>query len=288
MTAGGVTEDLFALVESGEWTLDKLTEYASLFYADANGNGEKDFEDTYGLTFNDTNKYLGFISALGVDEFVKGASGYEVTFGNERSIDVVTRLCSIINDSDYAYPGYGNAEHPEMIPTGGGNYATKVFMEGRSVFNCGLVQDASTMIPELDFTCSILPYPKWSAEEEYKGMLQRNAYFTIPASCKDFDLSGAVLEAWSSLAYRQLQPEYFEVAMKARYSESEGSARMFDIIRESLYFDIGEIFAEVVGAPSAAWRNDYLVKNNTNWASYVAKNQEKWQTKLDEMYEALQ
>lgn len=283
-----ITDDLYQIVEDGKWTLDRLDGYAKQIYSDVNGNTEKDFDDTYGLTFGDMNKYLGFINGCGIDEAVKEKDGYKVAFGSERATDVLTKLCSMIYDSDYTFPALPNSENEQLMATGGGNFTTKVFLEGRSAFNCGLVQDASTIIPNIKFSCGILPYPKWDENEEHRSMLQRNAYFTIPVSCKDFDMSGAVLEAWSSLAHRELQPEYFEVSMKVRYSEDEGSARMFDIIRNTLSFDIGEIFASVLANPSAAFRDQYIRVNNTDWASYVASQTDTWQEKLNSIYESLQ
>ena len=71
----GVSENMYDLVRSGKWTIDKLTEYAKLGYSDVNGNTEPDFGDKFGLTFGDTNKYLGFQMALGGVTALKGKDG---------------------------------------------------------------------------------------------------------------------------------------------------------------------------------------------------------------------
>ncbi|MCI8388355.1 MAG: hypothetical protein HFE63_07830 [Clostridiales bacterium] len=286
LDAYGVEDDIYELVESGKWTLDKLEGYTKLFYSDLNGNTQKDFSDSYGLTFGDLNKYIGFINSFDIDMVTKRNDGYEVTFGSERANDAVERLCTLIHVNEGAYPALHNAEHEELLATGGGNYASRIFIEGRSAFSAGLVQDAATIIPSIDFSCGIIPYPKWDEEQaEYRSMLQRNCYFTIPSSCKNVDMSGAVLEAWSSLAHRTLQPEYFEVSLKVRYTEGEAMARMFDLLRNSLNFDIGEIFVSALGTPSGEFK-DKIRDNDTSWASLIASKKDGWQATLDNIYDS--
>ncbi len=282
----GIKDNLYELVNNGEWTLDKLDFYAKQFYNDLNGSSDADFSDNYGLTFGDANKYLGFINSLGINIAEKRDGGYEITFGSERANDAISRLTSMIHDNDYVYPALPNSDNAELISTGGGNYASKIFTEGRAAFQCGLVQDASTIVANASFKTGILPYPKWDeAQENYVSMLQRNCYFLIPTSCADEEMSGALLEAWSSLAYRQLQPEYFEVSLKARYSEDDEMAQVYDLLRESLNFDIGETFGALLGTPSGSFRAA-LSDNNTGWASTIASNLELWQTQLDECWES--
>lgn len=281
----GVTDDMYKLVEDGQWTLDKLESYAGVFYSDLDGDGAASFGDNFGLSFGDANKYLGFIFSLGVKEVTKTSTGYEVTFGNERAVSMMQRMCALVNENTGVWRALPNSDNEELIASGGGNYVTRVFLEGRSAFSCGLVQDAATIVPSVDFAYGVLPYPKWDeAQEDYVSMLQRNCYFLIPSSCTDADMSGAALEAWSSLAYRQLQPEYFEVSLKTRYSSDEGMSRTFDILRETLTFDIGEIFGSYIDIPSATFREN-IRSNKSDWSSFIEKNLEKWNKALEDVYD---
>ena len=151
---------------------------------------------------------------------------------------------------------------------------------------CSLVCDAASIIPEIDFSCGIIPYPKYDeAQADYRSFLQRSCYSLIPSTA-DADFSGALLEAWSSEAYRSVTPEYFEISLKTRYSQDNDASRMFDLIRSSINFDLGEIFGNSIGTPSSLFR-DTIAKNNVNWASVVASNEQKWQGKLDELWDAM-
>lgn len=283
----GLTEDLYALVDSGKWTIDKLDELTKNTYSDLNGDTKADASDRYGVTFGDMNKYLGFIKAFGIDMFRKTSSGYEFTYDSERASDVVSRLCQFINDNENTQVAFVNDDtHPEyQISTGGGNYASKIFTEGRSLFSFGLIADAATIIPAIDFSYGLLPYPKWDeTQENYATMLQRTCNALIPVTTADAEAAGAVLEALSSESYRTLVPEYCEVSLKVRYSQDDNVARMFDLIINSIVYDPGEIFTSQLGTPSADFRGAIL-DNNPNWASAIAKKKDAFIEKMNKITE---
>lgn len=269
----GLTDGLYSLVDSGEWTLGKLEELIRGGYSDLNGDTIADPGDRYGLTFGDNNKYIGFLKAFGMNIFKKTETGYEFAYDNERALDVVDRLCRLINENENVLAGKHNSDNPEyMISTGGGNYASRAFVEGRSLFTMGLIADASVIVPEIDFDWGLLPYPKWDeTQTEYANMLQRNCYVLIPATVSDPDAAGAVLEALSSESYRSLVPEYCEVTLKTRYSPDDNVSRMFDLIIGSIVYDPGEIYANLLGSPSATIKTA-LDNNDPNWASRIAKD----------------
>ena len=170
-----------------------------------------------------------------------------------------------------------------QVPTGGGNYGNLNFIAGKSLMSCSLICDAATIMPEIDFNCGIVPYPKYDeAQKNYQSFLQRSCYALIPATA-DTEFSGALLEAWSSQAYRKIMPEYFETALKTRYSQDSDTGRMFDLIRASITYDPGEIFASFLGTPSGLFR-DAVYQNNANWVSTIQSKEAGWQTSLDELW----
>lgn len=278
------TDDLYSLVDEGKWTLDKMTEIIKDTYADLNGDTTADANDRYGITFGDMNKYLGFLKAFGGSMFVKTSDGFDFTYDSERVNDMIAKLCSLINDNENVLPGKHNADNPEfMISTGGGNYASKNFVEGNSLFSFGLIADASTIVPTIDFSYGLLPYPKWDeAQSDYQNVLQRNCYALIPTTVEDADAASAVLEALSSESYRSLVPEYCEVSLKVRYSQDDNVSRMFDLIINSIVYDPGEIYANLLGTPSGLVKT-VIGANNPNWASYIAEQKTALVTKMEEI-----
>ncbi|MBQ8509656.1 MAG: hypothetical protein IJ493_07090 [Clostridia bacterium] len=284
----GKTEDLYTLVDEGKWTVNKLQELVKDSYADLNGDTSPDTSDRYGITFGDGNKYLGFITSLDVSIFQKTKDGYEFTYDSERALDAVSWLCSFINENEnvmFASAGAnGNANVDDQISSGGGNYVSKAFMEGRAVFTCSLIADAATIIPEITFDYGLLPYPKWDEEqEEYQSMLQRSCYTLIPVSA-NVDNASAVLEALSSESYRSLIPEYVEITLKTRYALDDNMSRMFDLIVNNIVYDPGEIYNIYLDAPSGEFRN-LVMQNNSSWASHMASLKTNLITKMAEIVE---
>ncbi len=288
LAANGIDNDLYSMVDNGTWTLDAFTTIATQGYVDANGDEKQDTDDSYGLTFGDFNKLLGFYPALGVKIVGISDAGYTLEYGSERAVSAVEKLCELVHLHDSVAPIYGNtADHPEwQVATGGGNYASTSFIAGKSLLSCSLICDAVTIVPEIDFNCGILPYPKYDTEQQnYQSFLQRSCYSLIPTTA-DLEFSGALLEAWSSQAYRKLTPEYFETALKTRYSQDSDSSRMFDVIRSSITYDPGEIFGTYIDTASGLFRSA-IADNKTNWVSQVKTNESKWQAALDEIWDTL-
>ena len=91
--------------------------------------------------------------------------------------------------------------------------------------------------------------------------------FSIPYNAKDFDMSGAVLEALGSDAYRELTPKIYEDAFQHRFLNTNENAQMLDLIHDSIVYDTGRIFAD-----------DIAMFNMFRWAAYDVS----WQTKLTE------
>ena len=285
LAANGIDTDLYAMVDDGTWTLDAFSEIIVQGYVDVNGDTVQDPDDIYGLTFGDANKITGFYPALDVKIASRSDSGYTLEYGNERAVNAVDTLRALVNENTSVAPIFANnADHPEwQIPTGGGNYGSINFIAGKSMMSCSLICDAATIMPEIDFGCGIVPYPKYNeSQKDYQSFLQRSCYSLIPSTA-DTEFSGALLEAWSSQAYRLIMPEYFETALKTRYSQDNDMGRMFDRIRSSITYDPGEIFASFLGTPSGLFR-DAIYQNKSDWSSTIKSNETKWQSSLDDLW----
>ena len=268
----GLTENLYDTVDSGKWTHAKLVGLIKDSYADLNGNNTKDFGDRFGLTFGDTNKYLGFQAAYDCMIFRKVNGEYKFTYDSERVSDAITLLVSLVNENGVVLPGNANnSNFPDFqVPSGGGNYANKVFIEGRSLFSCGLIADAETIVPNIDFSYGLLPYPKFDENQStYMNTLQRNCYALIPITVSNEEAVSAVFEALASESSVRIIPEYCEVSLKVRYSQDNDVSRMFDLVRQSVVFDPGVIYGIDIGSPRDQFRT-MMINNTSNWASYIA------------------
>jgi len=288
LDAMGIKENMYDLVESGKWTLDKLAELTANGYADVNGNTEVDFGDEFGLTMGDANKYIGWQFALGGELVHLEKDGYKLVNGSEKMVDIFDRLYTFLRKNvNVNIPTNVNTDSPWGVDAGGGNLADKTFMSGGAMFTASLVADAATILADAKFDYGILPYPKADeAQENYVSAVQRFASFSIPVYA-DVDISGAVIEAWSSEAYRQIQPEYFEVTLKARYSDDDQMAGIFDLLRETIRFDIGDFFCEILNEIASEFKGMMTKDAEGQWLSNYAEKEPAWNEALDAAWEAL-
>lgn len=269
----GHTEDLIATVKAGKWTREKLETLAAGAYADLNGSNTADAGDRYGITFGDWNKYCCFPAAFDIEIVGRDAEGgFVCNFDSERANDAVTYLCALIHENETTLPALSSSAADAasyMVDSGGGNRVNKLFMDGNAVFTFSLVGDAATISPNVEFNFGILPTPKWDeSQESYQTSLQRSCYALIPTTVTNEANAGAVLEAISSETYRTLVPEYCEVMLKTRYSNSEDVSSMYDLILDSIIFDPGVEYSQIIGAPTDTFRAS--LKNNTpNWTSTI-------------------
>jgi len=278
-----ITEDLYALVDDGKWTLDTMTELLKDTYVDLDGDGKASVDDQYGLSFGSVTYALGFMSAFEVNVFEKEGDSYIYTYGSERAVSAIEKLCALVNSNPSVYPGKweGDASH---LPGAGGTYISKIFAEGRSLFTCDTLNNAPAILADIDFAYGLLPYPKWDEnQDKYLNRVQRSGYALIPTT-SDAEVSSAVLEALSSASYRILVPEYFEETLKTRYSQDSNVSRMYDLIYSGVVYDPGEIFSDLLGTPSGEF---YLAifNNKPNWASKATSMENKLQALMDSMFE---
>lgn len=270
LDASGITEDLYSVVDSGNWTFDKLEALLNDTYVD-DGNTVRDANDRYGLTFGDQNKYYGFTNAFGMHAFDKTADEYEFVLDNERNVTAFQTIVEFINSNENVLasrrldPGL-DADYE--ISSSGGNTVSKLFVDGNALFTVSLIADAPSIIPEIDFEFGILPLPKLDdVQENYANGLQRIFFAMIPTTCADTDRSSAVLEALTSQFYSSVIPEYVEVTLKTRYSPTDNISRMFDIATDAITFYPDALYGSSVTLPDTKIN---IVNNNPNWVSIVA------------------
>ena len=281
----GKTENLYELVDSGKWTMEKMETIIADAYHDVNGDTKKDPSDRFGLTFGDTNKYLGFLAALNVKMFTRTNDDYEFTYGNEHALDVANHMIALVNDNENVIKSMAatdTTKYPEYLTSsGGGNNASSIFLAGRGLFSASLVADAQTIVGAIDFEYGLLPYPKWDEKQEnYQTSLQRSCYALIPGDTKNAEAASAVLEALASESYRTLLPEYCEVMLKTRYAQDSDVSRMFDLIAHSIVYDLGDIFNK--DAPSGYIR--HAINSRLNWTSHIESKKPNLIAEMDELF----
>ena len=238
-------DDPVAMVDNKTWTIDALIKMTADLYQDADQDGNASDGDIFGFTSN----YFhleAFYSGSGMkllepdtDNVLKISDDYT----SQKTVDLVDKLIAWFALGDtYINPPSGNLDN------------AGVFADGRALFTQNRVyvadsQSGGGVLRNADWEYGILPNPLYDESQEDYITLIGNPFtlWCVMSGAADPSMSTAVIECLGSEGYRKTSPALFENNMKYRYTpDTEGkgdSARMFDIIRENISFDLGRMFA---------------------------------------------
>lgn len=285
LTNNGVKDDIYDLVLFDKWTLDKMTEIASLGYKDVNGDGAVDLEDQFGLTFGDDNKFRGIPAVFNEPMYVRNSDGsFTFNMDSERMLNIVQKMSTIIK-SDYALRPTGNSVNAQTVPSVYANYLDRAFTEGRAMFTMCLTIDAMVLQELCDFTLGMVPFPMFDENQDgYHTSAQRSASLWIPTVTPDLDMASAVIEAYGSQYYRSVMPALYETCMKARYSTDSKMSQMFDIVRDGLIDQMGQTYSGSMKLNVDTFKSPDKWEN---WASLMAADKQASQEGIDALIESL-
>lgn len=263
------TYDLDELAESGSWTLGLMLEIAENVSGDIDGTDGKSEKDRFGFTtlgiYGDS---FFFGSGLRTTERSEGGELIlSPSFGSEKT---QTLLCTLTDffETDSAWLAYGDDDWSQQPYFAQGN----VLLDLRPVYYLHQVLNAEGSNYSVKF--GILPVPKYDENQKSYFTTVGFTYslYSIPRDTADPGRSSAVLEALGSEAYRITTPAVFVTTMQTRYSKDDRTSRMFDIVRDSVSFDVGRLLCSSFSLgdyPNATYRmfRTALGEGNTTWTS---------------------
>ncbi|MBE6612242.1 MAG: hypothetical protein E7632_07100 [Ruminococcaceae bacterium] len=249
--------NLYELVEKGQWTIDKLMEFTELAGKDIDSNGVWSDDDQLGLRLYTDIHISGFIASAEMHMFTEQNGEWVFDMSSDRTASIIEKLYKLVNETPGAL--LVNGTTPAKFP------------EGKTLFITAQFDDTITYLRDMKDPYGILPYPKFEASQEHYYSNARSTHnaFSMPITCGDPNMAGAVMEALSSQNYKTVTPAYYEVALKTKYTTDDESSRMYDIIHEGFTLDYGYIFSNVVKNPALS----VFIKSVTqgNFASKLAE-----------------
>ena len=216
------------------WTFDSFGTLVTSVYDDLDGNGTMDENDRYGFHTRQGFQFPLMYTAAGLKTVELNSDGIpEFVAPSVQAFSDVYDWCTTVFYD-------GNAWYKQ---TNGNDFLTKspMFQENKMLitdmtfFYVGAVRDMVS-----DF--GIIVYPKYTAEQDrYYTWVEGGAKaIGISLITQNKDAVGAVLEAMGTESLKNVIPTYYEINLKAKYSRDEISSQMFDVIRESRSFDLGD------------------------------------------------
>ena len=236
-------EDPYAIVRSGDWTLDKFIELGTATGSDVNGDGVWDIKtDQFGTDCERI--VLGKMEvAIGADPFER--NGDEITIApglSERFVTAYEKLYNFVFNNDNVY---------SMNTHDDGTYLSAVYFgEGRVGMSVNFLKNTE-LIRDMKDDFGIVPMPKFDKDQEsYRCSLGTSiSVMLVPQTTKDAALTSKVMEALCYYSYKDVTPKYYEVALKEKYSRDEDIKEMLTIIRDSATMSFAMFNAQLIGDP---------------------------------------
>ncbi len=259
--------DIYALAESGNWTLDKMASLAKMAYSDLNGNAQMDDDDRYGIT----GTWKGFCSSLilgsGIKYVTKDANGFPV-FDLPKDELTISKLIKIYDTfmQDEIFNGKKSTNVDTLHSAGN-------FQNGGALFQTqtliGLERSRS-----LDIEIGFVPCPKYDEKQERYyapsyGSEDAVLLKTLPK--ERWENIGIILEALAFDSQKNLIPTYKEVVLKTKSARDDESSAMVDIVIDSVSFEFGlNAWQNTVANPFV---RQTFAAGNPNFASTLAAMQ---------------
>ncbi len=223
--------DMYAAVETGDWTLDYMTEVASVISGD------------------DIKRYMIGGAGGGLSMFFGG--GFTLADIDEKGDIVLTetltgdmvtyidRLADIFGDDSITY------NQVRVHHNGAAEFSDYDVFDGDGVLFWVDVLGRAFEMRTHDVEFGILPIPKRDAsQKEYVSFA--NAWQVVgvffPKNVKDAQLTGVVTEAMAALSEKYIEPAYLTKSLKGRSTYDEGSREVVDMLYGSQTADLADTY----------------------------------------------
>ena len=264
-------DDLYASVENGTWTLDKLFSTAGNLSSDLNGDDRLKIDDDFFGILNGKDNLTAAVFAVGAGvRFTEPDENGDLIcdLGSPRTADVISKLKSTIGAS--GVQSDGTQQH-------------EAFKNDRAIFFMHYTSSAYTRYRDMESDFMILPLPKYDeSQSSYYSYVNTwaNAFIGLPKNGKN-DRAAIILESMAYLSHENLRPLVYDMAFKNKGARNEKDAEMLDVIFDTLTLDFN--FAENFGGSLDALKKVIFGKSEfaSEWARIKDKTNEAIRTFSD-------
>jgi len=266
---------IYKMAEDGKWTMDILATMAKECYQDTGKQvGKVDDGDFLGFIIGNHDPLMGLMSACDVhytDTDPGGNAYLMLTSDNENLLGFADKVNQICKKDGCAM----NTEEPTP--------AIETFAKGTVMFCVDKLFVTETYLTNME-NYGIIPPPKLDEDQkEYRSFVNGGcSIYAISVNCENIPAAAATLESMASLSLQLVTPEYYDMALKYRYTRDEDSANMIELIRASAYVDFGGIWRSVLEATGNTVSNlvNTLIKTGAS-VSTIKTYENAWEKALD-------
>ena len=265
-------ESPYDLVKKNEWTIDKFASMIKETYEDKNGDGKADKGDIYGFINATTSKSDAWFYSMGY-RFSEKQNDEVISFVEDSKLqDYVDKMVTFYATKDIMLA--------DTTDYGGSGQCHLFLSQNAYFYSSGVFMGESANDEGIDF--GVVPLPKLNSDQDRYYTHLSNTYDTwcVSHNADSMELSSAVLECMASESYRRIGPVYYDVHIKLRYAPDERLSEMYDLVRDSVTFDL--IYLYTCAYPDAGKAPKEMVKwcvlkpTGNNWSSTLASYKDTW------------
>lgn len=259
LTSFGVDpDDFYNMVDNYEWTFEALKGIVKDIYFDADNSETKSAGDTYGYYSNDGNAYFFWQTAFDV-KLITINEDHSLTpdLYTEKNLSILDKLIDFYSNYDGVYSGYMTKDSDR-----------NKFSAGEAAMVTVPLKDCYSHFRFMDTDFGILPQPMYDSDQ-HKYLTYMNdqyAAFGIPITLPESELNftAHIADALCAESSESLYYQFYEIALKGRYSRDENTARMVDILMSNVVIDPTMQFGAMLGTGNTSvtrWGYPYILGN---------------------------
>ena len=262
--------DLYALAESGKWTIDRWMEATALISEDLDGDSRFTDRDRYGSIVCDDSVYAVVNGAGERCAAVDPASGdLCLTLGTERTAAAFRRYVEFSRQNCVLRFQQKFNQDGTAVNNSASYHDRTMFPDDQALFLIAPLGEVS-LFRDTDTPYGILPVFKLDEEQEsYQANVSPfNARFLcVPAVQKEQDLAGRILETVGYFSSQFIPAAYYEKTLTGSKARDGESRPILELLRVSRAFDLGLFY-------QPADINKQLIyqfrQGDSDWASVYA------------------
>ena len=269
----GEPDQLYEMVINYEWTHAKMLEIIADNYVDLNGNSQKDDEDRYGLIVSDMwGSSIPFIASGNCNYMTRTEEGYpEITINNDRAYTLVQSIHDIMYDK--ATRSFNESE------------VLNAFINDQALIVGYQRLGSLENMRHMEHDAGIIPYPMLlETDEQYNTSSHDTTEVGVilTTAIGDMEYISTVLEVLNRETAKTVMPQYYETALKVKYTDDPQAGAMIDIIHDNFrnVFELAYDYA--IGMPMQTSIYGSIASPGSI-ASKLAKTQKNTQKKVDKL-----
>ena len=270
----GNPDELYDIVLNYEWTQGKMLELIDDNYVDLNGNGKADEEDRYGYVICDIwGCSIPLITSGDCDYMTRDEDGYPViTINNDRTYALTESIYNIIYSN-----GTGTFLEQEMLDVFAHDQALIVGYQ-----RLGSLENLRGMENDL----GIIPYPMLlESDQQYitSSHDTTEVGVILTTAINDMEYISTVLEVLNRETAKTVMPQYYETALKIKYTDDPQAGAMIDIIHDNFRNVFELAYDNAIGEPIKSVIYGTIAAKSYNVASKLAKTTNSSQKKINKL-----